>query len=98
MLDVLARIGEEHGALAEVAAQHTDLVCRPERTGEQPKGMEALDPLAVMHIAFGPPPNFLDLLRIDQEHLEATRLEQFKKRDPIDPGGFHGYGRDLALC
>jgi hypothetical protein len=47
--------------------------------------VEALDPLAVMHIAFRPALDFLDLLRIDQEDLEATRLEQLKERNPIDP-------------
>src|SRR6266446_434186 len=93
MLDVLAGIGEEHGALAEVTAQHADLVRRPERTSQQAKGMEALNPLTVMHVAFGPAFDFLDLLRVDQEHLEATRLEQLKERDPIDPGGLRSWRR-----
>jgi hypothetical protein len=96
-LDVLARIGQEQGALAEVTAQDADLVRGSECAGQQSKSMEALEPLAVMPIAFGPAPDFLDLLWIDQEHLKATRLKQFKEREPIDPGGFHGHGRDLAL-
>ena len=96
-LDVLARLGEEHGALAEGTAPHADVVRRPERPGEQPKGMEALDPLAVMPIACGPTPHGLDLLRIDQAYLDATRLAQRTERDPRDPGGCHGDGRDLAL-
>ena len=96
-LDVLARLGEEHGALAEGTAPHADVVRRPERPGEQPKGMEALDPLAVMPIACGPTPHGLDLLRIDQAYLDATRLAQRTEREPRDPGGCHGDGRDLAL-
>ena len=82
---MLARISKEHGALAEVTAQHTDLVCGPKRTGQEAEGMQALDPLAVMHVAFGSALDFLDLLRVDQEHLEAPRLQQLKEGNPIDP-------------
>ena len=47
-----------------------------------------------MHVTFGPALDLLDLLRIDQEDLEATRLEQRKERDPRDPGRFEGDCRD----
>ena len=35
VLDVLSRIGQEHGALPEVTAQPADLVRGPKRTGQQ---------------------------------------------------------------
>ena len=97
MLDMLACVGQEHGAMAEVTAQHTDLVRGTKRPGQEAEGMQALDPLAVMHVACGPTFDLLDLLRVDQEHLEATRLQQLKERDPIDPRRFHGDGGDRAL-
>jgi hypothetical protein len=52
--------------------------------------MEALDPLAVMHVTCGPALDGLDVLRVDHEHRAATCLEQRKEGDPRDPSGFHG--------
>jgi len=89
MLNVLTGLGEEHGMLAEVAAEHAALIRRPERTRQQPTGREALEPLAVLHVTCGPALDVLDLLWVDQEHLEATGLKQLKEGDPIDPSGFH---------
>ena len=43
--------------------------------------MEALEPLAIMDVTFGPSLDLLDLLWIDKKDREATRLEQLKKRD-----------------
>ena len=36
------------------------------------------------------------MARVDQQHLEAARLEDLKERDPIDAGGFHGDGGDAT--
>src|SRR6266545_6049900 len=84
MLDMLGGMGKQHRALPQITAEDADLISRPEGASEQPEGVEALNPLAVMHVTFGPALDLLDLLRIDQEDLEATRLEQLKERDPID--------------
>jgi hypothetical protein len=96
VLDVLGRVGQEHRALSEVAAQHTDLVGRPERTREEAEGVETLDPLAIMDVACGAALDLLYLLRIDEEDLEATRLQEFKEWDPIDASGFLRDGRDAT--
>jgi len=56
--------------------------------------MEALDPWAVMHVTFGPALDLLHVLRIDEEDREATRLQERKERDPIDPGRCEGDCRD----
>src|SRR5207245_6094385 len=62
MLDMLRRRGEQHGALAEITAQHADLVGRTEGASEQPEGVQPLDPLAVVPIALGPALDLLYLL------------------------------------
>ena len=58
--------------------------------------MEPLPPLAVVDSALGPPVDLLHLVRIDQEHLEATGLQELNQRDPVDPGRFQGNSRDPA--
>ena len=58
--------------------------------------MQPLDPLAIMHIAFGAPLDLLHLLRVDEEDLEAARLQELKKGDPIDAGRFEGHGSDAT--
>jgi hypothetical protein len=94
MLDMLRGMGEQHRALAEITAQHADLVSRTEGTREQTEGVQALNPLAVMPIALGSAFDLLHLLRIDQEDCEAAGFEEFKERDPIDAGGLEGDGGD----
>src|SRR5262249_52337581 len=82
-LDVVARSGQEYGARAAGAAPPAELVCGPEGPRPQAKRLEALEPRVVMPSAFGPPLAFLALRRVDQEPLEATRLEQLAEREPI---------------
>src|SRR5713101_7101752 len=90
MLDMLPGMGEQHRALAEITAQHTDLVSRTEGAREQTEGMQALNPLAVMPIALGSAFDLLHLLRIDQEDFEAAGFEELKERDLRHSGGFEG--------
>ena len=75
MLDMLPRIGQEHGPLLQITAQHADLVGRPKRTGQEAERVEALYPLAIVDVTLRPAPDLLDLLRIHEEHLEAARLQ-----------------------
>ena len=57
--------------------------------------MEALEPLAIVHVRLGPTvPRHL--ARIDQQHLEAARFEHLEQGDPIDARGFEGDGGDVA--
>ena len=74
MLDVLAGIGQPHGALPQIAAQYASLIRGAKCAGQQTKGREPLPPLAVVAITFGPPPDLPYLLRVDPQHLDAPAL------------------------
>ena len=34
--------------------------------------------------------------RVDEDDVEAARLEDLVEGDPVDPGGFHRHGGDAA--
>jgi len=97
MLYVVRAIGEEHLAVAQIAAEHADLVGGAKGGGEEPVGMQALQPLAIETIGFRSAGDTLGLAWIDQEHLHAPGLSQFKQGNPVDPGGFHGDGGDATV-
>src|SRR5712691_8205192 len=50
VLDVVRGVADEHPALPQIAAQYADLVGGPKGGGQQPEGMQLLDPLAVQHV------------------------------------------------
>ena len=79
VLDVLARIRDEHLPLPQVPAQHADLVFGPEGAGEEAIGAQALEPLTVVGVTLGPARGALHLTGIDQQHLEAAALQQFEQ-------------------
>src|SRR6266516_4140168 len=85
MLNMVRAVGEEHLAVAEIAAQHADLVVGAEGRSEQPIGVQALQPLAVEPIGFRSSGGALGLTRVDQEDLQAARLQEFKHGNPVDP-------------
>ena len=74
MLYVVRAIGEEHLAVAQIAAEHADLVGGAKGGGEEPVGMQALQPLAIETIGFRSAGDTLGLAGIDQEHLHAPGL------------------------
>ena len=84
MLDVLAGVAQQHVPLPQIAAEHDDLILRPERGCQQSIAMQALNPLAIEHIGLGPARDLPGLPRIHQEHLEAAAFEEFEQRDPVD--------------
>ena len=63
---------------------------------EQPHAEQLPNPLAVLHVALFAP-GVLDMPCIDQERLEAVRLEQHEKVLPVKPRAFHGNGLDTVL-
>jgi hypothetical protein len=71
-LDVLAGLGHQHAPRPQVTAPHAPLVWGPQGPRQQTKGMEPLQPLAVVHITLRSPRHLLHLLRIDPQHLKAT--------------------------
>src|SRR5882757_2972273 len=58
--------------------------------------MQVLYTLAVFHIRL-PARYVLDVMCIDQAHLDISLFEYLEQRNPIHSSGFHGYGLDLAL-
>ena len=92
VLNMVGGIGEQHLAVAQVAAQHAHLIVGTEGPGEQPVGVQALQPLAIEPIGFRSTGGALGLAGIDEEHLHAPGLQQFEQGNPVDPGRFHGDG------
>jgi len=90
---------QQHATLAPQCAQGAHGIRRTECTAEQAVGHELLQPRAVLHVGFatgdvyvpqGRYPLGLDVARVDQQHGEATRFQQFEQGNPVDAGGFHG--------
>jgi hypothetical protein len=75
MLEVLPGRGDQHGALAQVAAQHADLLRGPKGGRQQPVGVQALQPLAVLHVTLGPTRRALHFPCIDEHHPKAPRFK-----------------------
>ncbi len=95
VLNMVGGVGHEHRALAEIAAQHADLVIGPEGGGQQAKGVELLDPLAVEDVGLAAR-HALQLPRVDESDLEAALAEELEEGDPVHAGGLHRHGLDVA--
>jgi hypothetical protein len=78
-------VGQEHLPMTQIAAQHTHLGFGPKGAREEPVGMQALQPLAIEPISFGPARGALGLAGIDQEYLQAAGLRQLEQGNPVDP-------------
>ena len=89
--------GEQHLAMAQRAAQHAHLVGGTEGPGEQPLGVQALQPLAIEPIGFRPARDMRGLAGIAQEHLHATRFEELKEGNPVDAGRCQRDGGDATV-
>src|SRR6476469_3757023 len=59
--------------------------------------MQPVDPLAVAPVRLGASAQLVGVAGVDQEYLEALRLEQLIQSDPVDARRFHGDGADLML-
>jgi hypothetical protein len=57
--------------------------------------MQLLEPLAVHDIGL-PTGDVLHVTRVDEDYVEAARLEDLVEGDPVDAGGFHGHGGHAA--
>jgi hypothetical protein len=91
-LHMVRAIGEEHLAVAERAAEHTDLLSGAESRRQETVGVEALEPRAVEPIGCGPTGSALGLAGIDQESLQAPGLQARKQGHPGDPSRCHRDG------
>ncbi len=59
---------------------------------EEPDAVELTNPFTVRDVALAAG-HVLEVLRVDEQDLEAARLEDFVNRDPIDARRFHGHTR-----
>jgi hypothetical protein len=96
VLALRAAGGNQFVAIAQIGAQDTIRVFGPERALQQTVGVQALDPLTVLHIAFAPG-HILGLARIDQDNLQSAPFQNLKQGYPIDARGLHRDGGDAAL-
>jgi hypothetical protein len=74
MLNRVRAIGEEQLAVAERAAEPTDLLSGAESRRKEAVGVEALEPLAGEPIGCGPTGGALGLAGLNQEDLQASGL------------------------
>ncbi|MBM3226800.1 MAG: hypothetical protein FJZ47_23800 [Candidatus Tectomicrobia bacterium] len=86
MLNMVGGVGAQHLAVAQVPAEHAHLIVRTEGPGEQPVSVQALEPFTVEPIGLRSTGGALGLAGIDEEHLHAPGLSQFKQGNPVDPG------------
>jgi len=81
--------------VAQVTPQGGDVRLGSEARAEQAEGVELLDPLAIdeVRLAAG---NILHVTGVDEQHVEAARLEDLVERNPVDAGGLHRHRLDAA--
>ena len=86
---------DQRGAVAQIGAQGDDRVGGAEAAAQQPEDVQVPEPFAVGDIALAAG-DVLDVARVDEDHLEAARLEDLEDRDPVDAGGFHRHVGDAT--
>ncbi len=86
-------ITDEAVPMAPVGTQHTDLVVGTKGGRKQAKGVQLLEPLTVLHVAFATR-HILDVARIDQVNLKAIAFQNLEQGHPIDAGRFDGHRVD----
>src|ERR1035437_9695872 len=59
-----------------------------DRPGEEPAGVEPLEPLAVEDVGLGSAFQSTGLAGVDETNVEPTGLEQLEEGDPVDAGRF----------
>jgi hypothetical protein len=82
--------------ITQVAAEDDDLVLGAEGGGEQPAGVEPLEPLAVVHVALGAALQADGLAGIDDADGESAGLQQLEQGDPVNAGRFQRHTGDPA--
>ncbi len=72
-----------------------DRLFRPERSAQQTYRMQILQPLTVGNIRFASG-HILHVTCVDQQDGETLRLQDLKKRDPVDACRFHRHRLNLT--
>src|SRR5208283_2088588 len=58
--------------------------------------MKVLNPLAILHIGLSAG-HVLDVMSVDQPHIDLALLQDLEQWDPVHSGRFHRHGSNLAL-
>ena len=74
--------------MPSIPAQRDDAVGGAKAPPQQTEDVEVADPFAVGDITLSAG-EVLHVPSVDEDHLEAARVEDLKDRDPVDAGGFH---------
>jgi len=82
--------------IAKISAQDAIGIPGTKGTLQQSIRVQALNPLAVLHVGF-PPRHIFGLPGIDQQDMKSAGLQDLEDRNPIDPRGFHGDAFDAAF-
>jgi len=82
--------------LAQIGPQFNNVALRSKAGAQQAIRVKALQPLRIAHVCLATR-HMLGVTGIDQKYLEATLVEQFINRDPVDAGRFHNDRRDAAF-
>ena len=88
--------GHKPTALPAGAAQHADLLLGTTGPLAQTRGVELLEPLAILHVRRAPG-HLARVMGIDQRALNPTLVEPFDQGHPVDPGGLQHDGINLTL-
>ena len=96
-LQLVRAVGEEPLAVAESAAPHADLVVGAAGRSEPPRGVQAVPPWAVEPSGCRSSGGACGLTRVEQEDLQAARLQACTQGHPGDPGGCPRHRGEAAV-
>ena len=96
VLDMVGGVADKVRPVSPVGTQDAYLVVGTKRTGQEPIGVETLEPLAVGDIALAAR-HVLHMAGIYELYLESVLFKDLVAGNPVDPGGLHGDGGDTAF-
>jgi len=95
-LDATTAFVDEVGHLPLQGTEPADRLRGSERPSEQTTAMKELDPLAVAEVGLSSR-DVVKLPGVDENDLQAARLEELEHRDPVDVRALHGDRRHALL-
>ena len=99
LLHVLEMKGGQLDEIVAMTPQRTDRAnfgVGTKGTTQQSRRMKVLNPLAVGNIGLSAR-HVLDVMGVDQSHVDLALFQNLEKRNPVHSGRLHGYGPNLAL-
>jgi hypothetical protein len=96
MLDGSRGHGHQPTALPSGAAPDTDVILGTKGPMEPTRGVEFLEPLAILHVRLAPG-HLTRVMGLNQLDIQATLFEPCEQGHPGDPSGLQHDGLDLTL-